>query len=409
MLNWIKRECLPRPTEAVRAVEHAAEQPLAQEPVDWRAVMREAVLELDADGRVVSLTLGRQSSLIALEGEEGRYLVDRMRASDRVVFLHAHARVRGGEGRVEIDVTLRLDEAGRDWIDVSLAIVAGSNGAVVLLSERDVVDVPEQVELTEPTQGEHDPLADLAHELRTPLNAVAGYAGAMRAELFGALNERQHDALRAIEEASEHVVELSNAVLDAARFGTSARIMPEHGPIEGTVERACRLVGNLAHRHGVTVANRVTASAGSLPNDAAAVRQIVLNLLTNAVKASPSGATVSIDAYRDDTNLELVVRDAGCGMSAAEIATLGTRFGRGRNTEHEATGGLGLPLVKRLVEAHNGSLRFTSKLGEGTTAKVTLPLRTELTPTVVPLQARLMAENANDANTASSERMMGSA
>ena len=365
--------------------------------------MREAVVELDAEGRVRSFTPGTQGPFAALADEKGRYLVDRLRASDRVVFLHAHARVRAGEPRVDIAVRLRLDEAGREWIEASLGLVSGGDGVIVLLhDETRAADAEPDAGETGTPNEKHaeavDPLADLAHELRTPLNAVCGYAGALEAELFGPLNERQRDAVAAIASASEHVVELSNAVLDAARFGASGAVRPIDGPIEDAVVRACGLVANLASRHRVTVANRVTARIGSVPHDAAALRQIVLNLLSNAVKASAAGATVCIDATRDGERLELTVRDSGCGMEPAALAALGTRFARGVQAADEATGGLGLPLVRRLAEAHGGTLRFASQPGRGTVATVSLPLvapEASLRPTVVPLAARVVAENTN--------------
>ena len=405
MLKWFKQE---RSVVPPRIEAEPAPEPVRSEPVAWRTVIREAVLELDAEGRARSVTLGRQGTLAALEGEVGRYLVDRLRASDRVVFLHAHARVRGGEARADIEVSLRLDENGRDWADVAVALVHGADGAVALLTDRTVrepepeLDVDDTVE----TAPDHDPLADLAHELRTPLNAVSGYAGALRAELFGPLNARQSEAVRAIEEASQHVVELSNAVLDAARFGASAAVDPEVGTIDGSVERACGLVANLAARHGVTIANRVTERSGTVPHDAAALRQVVLNLLSNAVKASSAGGTVSVEAVQSDGAMEIAVRDTGCGMGIDQVAALGTRFARGQAARGEATGGLGLPLVRRLVEAHGGTLRFTSKPGSGTLATVRLPQKASgLRPTVVPIAARVVPENEND-GTRSNARMV---
>ena len=395
VLHWIKRS---RPRTPAHAVRPTVARP--KTPFDWRAVMREAVVELDAEGRVRSFTPGQQSPLSVLADDTGRYLVDRLRASDRVVFLHALARVRAGEQRVDTAVALRVDEAGREWVQLALALVRGSHSVLALMTSEAAAEPDEAEEADEEVElaAISDPMADLAHELRTPLNAVAGYAGAMRAELFGALNERQHEAMAAIETASEHVVELSNTVLDAARFGASGAVIRENGPIDDSIARACLLVANLAARHRVTIANRVTAKAGALPHDPAALRQIVLNLLSNAVKASPAGATVSIEALRGTDSLEVVIRDAGCGMDPAQLAALGTRFARGKASAGEATGGLGLPLVRRLVEAHDATLSFESDPGLGTVARVSLPLAMEARPTrpcVVPLAAQLLATNAN--------------
>ena len=343
--------------------------------LDWRAHVAEATIGLDAEGRIRSFAAGRQDVLAPLGDDDGLYLVDRSRASDRVVVLHALARLAAGEPSVECDVSLRIDEAGRDWVDVALVLVPMGEGSLAFASVR---SPSSEAAEPEPQPRDDETTAELAHELRTPLNAIIGYGQALEAGLFGTLGARQRDAVVNMVEAGEHLVEIANTVLDAARLGAEDVSMAWHvAPIAQTVARSCSMVASLADRSGVTLANRVTERCGASRHDAAALRQIVVNLLSNAVKASERGAVVGIEARRTVeggvAGMEIAVHDEGHGMSEAEMQALGRRFGRGRSCEGETTGGLGVPLVQRLVDRHGGTLRFSSEQGRGTTAAVFLP------------------------------------
>ena len=363
----------------------------------WREWVREAVVELDRDGRIVHATPGRGGALADLADDlPGRFLVDQLRAGDRVVLLHAIARVRAGERRVEADLDLRLDDAGRAWTTVGAAVLpedAAAERLLVLIDERAEALAPppaatDRADDTTPADpsraadpgraADDDAFAELAHELRTPLNAVMGFGQALEAGLFGTLSERQRDAVVAIVEASEHLVEVANAVLDAARLrDAGATITFERGSVAPAVVRSCSMVSAIAGRHEVTLANRVTERSGEARHDAAALRQIAVNLLSNAIKASEPGAVVGIEARRTVVDgapgMEIAVHDTGRGMTDDEMARLGRRFGREQPCDGESTGGLGLPLVRRLVARHGGMLRFASAPGAGTTASVFLP------------------------------------
>ena len=374
MFRWSKGVATAHTTAP--PAEPAAQDPApvrAERTSDWRAHVAEAAVDLDVDGRIEGFTPGRQEALAILADDTGLFLIDRLRANERVVLLHAIARHRAGEERVEIDVTLRLDEAGRDWLPVTIALVHMDGRMLALLSER----VEPTVEPADTSEREEE-FAELAHEMRTPLNAVIGFGQALEAGLFGALGARQRDAVVNIVEASEHLVEVANAVLDAARLGgPDAAVERVEADVAPSVARSVAMVAGLADRHGVAIANRVTDRAGSLRHDPAALRQIAVNLLSNAIKASKAGGVVGVDARRmvvdGREGIELRVHDDGCGMDETELAALGRRFARGRSCAGEATGGLGLPLVRRLVERHGGTLRFASEVGHGTTASVFLP------------------------------------
>ena len=349
----------------------------------WREHVGEAAVEIDEEGRVLSATRGRLEPLGDLtDGIVGEHWVDRLRAGDRVVFLHALARVRGGEERVDARVSIRRDEAGLDWLDATI-VLASLDGRLFLLAAPADEAEPDEGEADTandmPSRADdEDAFAELAHELRTPLNAVMGFGQALEAGLFGELTDRQRDAVVNIVEASEHLVEVANAVLDAARLRDADAVIDfETAPVAPAIERSCAMVSAIAGRHEVTVVNRITERCGTARHDPAALRQIAVNLLSNAIKACEPDAVVGIEARRTVLDgvggMEIAVHDEGRGMSDAEMARLGRRFGRDTACAGESTGGLGLPLVRRLVARHDGALRFSSRVGEGTIASVFLP------------------------------------
>lgn len=376
------REDAPRPVPG----------PAPTPSLPWRDWVREAVFELDPNGRILSLSPGAVQGLADWGRCEGLYLVDRMRASDRVVFLHAASRSSAGEMDVSATVSVRFDEAGREWRDCTLRFVSLEGRTIVLmeaarsstdaewqgvsedvLEERSALDEATLDETAPDNDADDDTLPELAHELRTPLNAIMGYAQALEAELFGALSPRQREAVVHIAEASEHLVEVANTVLDGARLSRGAsEVTPVRGRCAGEAARACAMVAGLAERSGVTVANRITGRDDEAHFDGAALRQIVVNLLSNAVKASERGGVVSLDLSRAQGGVSLSVRDEGRGMSAKEVEAVQGTVRRRPGADGE-TGGLGLALVRRLVAAHGGRLAMRSEPGRGTLVSVFLP------------------------------------
>ena len=158
-----------------------------------------------------------------------------------------------------------------------------------------------------------------------------------------------------------------------ARLRESDALDAERGDPAEAVARACAILRGTAERADVTLANRVMPGL-SVPHDAAALRQIVVNLVSNAVKASPPGAVVGLDARREGAALVIAVRDAGPGIPLAAARGTHGRWERGIAACGEATGGMGLPLVRRLCALHGGTLGFAERPGGGTVAMVTLPL-----------------------------------
>ncbi|MBM3546404.1 MAG: hypothetical protein FJX54_05600 [Alphaproteobacteria bacterium] len=227
-------------------------------------------------------------------------------------------------------------------------------------------------------------LATMSHELRTPLNAILGFADVMRLEMFGQVGSpRYRQYLDDIHSAGKYLLGVISDVLDTARIQSGDMRLGDE-PVEiGPVIRDC--VGMIADRAklgGVAVAAEYAADLPRFRADPVRLKQILTNLLTNAVKFTPSGGRVAVRADLDgDGRLLISVMDTGIGMSRDEIQIALTPFGQIANPmtrAHDGTG-LGLPLAKTLAELHGGDLDIVSTPGHGTAVTVTLPARRRVT------------------------------
>jgi len=221
-------------------------------------------------------------------------------------------------------------------------------------------------------------LANMSHELRTPLNAIIGFSETMNGELFGPLgNERYLSYSRDIHTSGCHLLALINDVLDLSRIEAGKLELHDDLVCVAEIVDGCVLVcRDRAARGEVTVATDLPKHLPTLRADPVRLRQIVINLVSNAVKFTPRGGRVDIAAHIDGGGaLVLTVKDSGIGMSQAEIAVALQPFGQvdnGLDRKYEGTG-LGLPLTKTLVELHGGAFTIESEPGKGTTVRAVFP------------------------------------
>jgi signal transduction histidine kinase len=219
-------------------------------------------------------------------------------------------------------------------------------------------------------------LATMSHELRTPLNAIIGFAEFLGADLCGPLNPRQREYVGDIHRAGAHLLGLVNDVLDLSQIDARRLTLEESAVDLGeTIAEAVTMVSLGAADQGIALRSTLASGLPPLRADARRLRQIVLNLLSNAVKFTPRGGNVTVSAGRRGVDIAIVVSDTGIGMAPEHIAIAFERFGQvdGRLARRYEGTGLGLPLVKRLVELHGGTLAIDSTLGHGTTVTVLLP------------------------------------
>jgi signal transduction histidine kinase len=221
-------------------------------------------------------------------------------------------------------------------------------------------------------------LATMSHELRTPLNAIIGFSQLLQSEPLGPLgNERYREYAGDILDSGTHLLSLINDVLDFSKADAGRLdLQEEELDARHILDECLRLVAPEAQEAGIAVVTEMQETAPTLLADRRRVKQIALNLLSNALKFTPSGGTLRVKLACDAEGLEISVADNGIGMSPEQIPIALEPFGQvdsRLSRQHEGTG-LGLPLCRRFAEAHGGSLTIASALGEGTTVTVRFPL-----------------------------------
>jgi PAS domain S-box-containing protein len=221
-------------------------------------------------------------------------------------------------------------------------------------------------------------LANISHELRTPLNAIIGFSEIMREEIFGPIGSPQyHEYVGDVLDSAHHLLEVINDILDIAKAEAGKLELSEaEFDIAGIVRSATRLVHERAQRGSITIRVRVPDDLPPVHADERKLKQILLNLLTNAVKFTPAGGTIEASARLAENGDMLVsIVDTGIGIAPDDVATALAPFGQvdsKLNRKYEGTG-LGLPLCNAMVKLHGGELTIDSVLGSGTTVTVRLP------------------------------------
>jgi two-component system cell cycle sensor histidine kinase PleC len=221
-------------------------------------------------------------------------------------------------------------------------------------------------------------LAQMSHELRTPLNAVLGFSEVMKSEILGPHSVPTYKEYAAdIHASGEHLLNLINEVLDLSRIEAGRYELNEEPVNLAHVAEECRRLTNLRATHrNITIHEAFEAGLPKLWADERALRQICLNLLSNAIKFTQPGGQVWIKVGWTAYGGQYVsVRDTGAGIPEDEIPIVLSSFGQGSNAikTAEQGAGLGLPIVKGLVDLHGGGFILRSKLREGTEVIVTFP------------------------------------
>jgi cell cycle sensor histidine kinase DivJ len=221
-------------------------------------------------------------------------------------------------------------------------------------------------------------LANMSHELRTPLNAIIGFSEMMSREMFGSLGPRYQEYSRLVHESGSHLLDLINSVLDMSKIEAGKfELSEELFDLEETAQSAVRFLRIPAERAHVALVLDIAPGARLVYADKRAVKQILVNLLSNGVKFTPPGGEVRVAALVSNggRGIEITIADTGTGISREDLERLGKPFEQVENAETRAREGtgLGLALVKSLSALHGGDAELTSALGEGTTVTVRLP------------------------------------
>jgi cell cycle sensor histidine kinase DivJ len=337
----------------------------------------------------------------------GHGLFDRVHVADRPAYLTALSdAARGGEaGGVEFRLRREFSPGGEcspgdqipgnhvDFIWVEMrcrpleqAEQNTDSQVDVVAVMRDVTDrkIQEQaLELARSAAEQADAaktrfLATMSHELRTPLNAIIGFSEMIAQEETLALDApRRREYAQLINDSGLHLLSVVNGILDMSKMEAgNFEISPEPFAPRGALMNCCNLLALKAREGGVDLVVNAPQDLLGMTGDPRAFKQIVLNLVSNAIKFTERGGKVSVSADVEGTRLVLRVADTGVGIAPDDLTRIGHPFFQAGTTyqrRHEGTG-LGLSIVKSLVGLHSGELTVQSKVDEGTTVTVALPL-----------------------------------
>lgn len=245
-----------------------------------------------------------------------------------------------------------------------------------LMGELDVAHQAKQ-EAMELARTRKDVLTAVSHELRTPLNAILGFSEMISKEMAGPLeNERYLEYAQIIHSSGVHVLSLVNDLLDLSKLD-AGKLELNMEPVEilKVIIDCVRCVGAQATKDRIGISVHVFDGIDRLCGDSKRLRQMLLNLLSNALKFTPVGGEVTIDVFRRGEDVAISVSDNGIGIRAEDIPKVLEPFGQVESEmsqKHSGTG-LGLPLTKELAELHGGSLTMESNVDVGTTVTIILP------------------------------------
>ena len=221
-------------------------------------------------------------------------------------------------------------------------------------------------------------LSTVSDELRSPLNTIIDFAERLKGGSLDPREQRYRECIESILGSGVHLMRLVNDILDISQFDAGQlKLNDEFLDVGAIVESTVGLVEREAQKAGLRLSATIEPGLPRLAGDAKRIRQILINLLSNAIRFTPRNGEVTVSAFREGDGLALAVADTGIGIEANDIPKALERFGQldtDSSGKHEGAG-LGLPLAQHLVELHGGVLRMASTPGVGTTVTVTFPVR----------------------------------
>jgi PAS domain S-box-containing protein len=232
------------------------------------------------------------------------------------------------------------------------------------------------VELDKANKAKSDFLASMSHELRTPLNAIMGFSEVLLERNFGELNQKQEEYVKDVFEAGEHLLLLINDILDLARVESGQMIFePSEFYVRDVVEQCITMIKERALRHYINLSQEISPDVTTAYADERKLKQVIYNLLTNAIKFTPDNGSVFVLVTKTDKDIVFRIEDTGIGIPEEAMSKLFYPFFQIRVLHpsiHEGTG-LGLSIVKAIIELHGGKIWVESKVGKGSRFSFTIP------------------------------------
>ena len=288
------------------------------------------------------------------------------------------------------ETRVRKKNGSEIWVNENARAVTDDNGGV-LYYEGSMEDISQRkhaegelheakIESDLANRSKSEFLANMSHELRTPLNAIIGFSEIIKNEVFGSIEQRQYwEYANDIYDSGKHLLLIINSILDIARIEAGERQLNEAVVSIDKVMQSCLdLIMGKIESSGVILINQSEGSGLSVIGEEVALKQIFMNILSNAVKFTPESGRITISHRTDDRgNLHISVTDTGVGMDKNEVEKALTPFGQVDSSLNRTTSGagLGLTLVNALMNLHGGSLEIFSQKGIGTTVTLVFPAK----------------------------------
>lgn len=336
-------------------------------PGTLRPGMEHALVAYHANGAIAEQTDGGDGYAYEIRLNDGRW----------IRYLET-ATSDGGRVSIGTDITVirtrehQLQDNERA-LQKTVDVLRKSQTRIVELAES---YEQEKIRAEEANQSKSEFLANMSHELRTPLNAINGFSDIMKKEMFGPLGDpRYKEYVADILFSGQHLLSLINDILDMSKIEAGKMTLNvESLDINDLIQQVMRIVrGRAEDNNQKLVYNPVQTR--EIEADPRAVKQVLLNLITNAIKFTPDGGVVSVNVNVKSAGIIIQVTDTGIGIAPADLARLAQPFEQVENkdTRQVEGTGLGLALSKAMIELHGGNFRMESKVGEGTSVIFTLP------------------------------------
>jgi two-component system, NtrC family, sensor kinase len=242
---------------------------------------------------------------------------------------------------------------------------------------REIADQSRQLEVASRHKSEF--LANMSHELRTPLNAILGFSEILAEGMFGDINDKQAEYLGDILESGRHLLSLINDILDLSKIEAGRmELEATDFDLPTAIDNTLTLVRERAGRRGITLGRAIDGRVRTIRADERKVKQVVLNLLSNALKFTPEGGRIDVRASLGEGLVEVSVADTGVGIAPEDQEAVFEEFRQVGTADKNVEGtGLGLALSRKFIGLHGGRIWVESKLGQGSTFTFTLPVRHE--------------------------------
>lgn len=369
-------------------------------------VIGDLVLRLDRSGAVL-YSGAASEQIIGRSPRElmGRGLFERVHVADRPAFLKAASDAVDSASAVRVDLRIRVSLSPEDlptiapeapifrWFELRAHRVAiddtplhADDGVHIVAVLRDVTSAKQHESDLEAARLEAESankwkdrfLANVSHELRTPLNAIIGFSEILGSrEMTPTDPAKQIEYARIIHESGHHLLAVVNSILDISKIEAgSFDILPEPFEIQPLIDQVCDMLSLKAEENGVEIVRSYPDRLEELVADKRAFKQVMINLMSNAVKFTPRNGKVNVSVRPEGAAMVFEVSDTGIGIRTLDLSRLGDPFFQARATydrPYEGTG-LGLSVVRGLVGLHGGNIKIESAPSEGTRVTVRLPL-----------------------------------